>query len=138
MTATDNRLCTRRLLVKSREIRRLSNKAWLNAPTYSINAMNVIKESEISVFSLKKPTRNTKTQIQQKYFPPISYHSNLLALEKAPQSPRGVEEIQRCQQESVRTIQQFHQTTRIFNHPSHRTRSLPKIYPGTHRSPRPT
>ena len=66
VTVADNRLRMRRLLVKSREIRRRLNKAWLNAPIYSINATNVIKESEISVSSLKRRTRNTRTQIPQK------------------------------------------------------------------------
>jgi hypothetical protein len=74
VTVADNRLRMRKLLVKSREIKRLLNKVWLNAPIYSINATSVIKESEISVSSLKKPTRSTRTQIPQKYVPnPISF-----------------------------------------------------------------
>ena len=69
LTSADNRLCTRKLLAKSSEIRRLLNKVWPNAPIYSINATNVIRVSEISAYCLKKPTRNTNTQIPQKYVP---------------------------------------------------------------------
>jgi hypothetical protein len=63
----DNRLCMRRLPVKSREIKRLWNKAWLNAQTCSINVTSVIKEFETSVSFHKKPTRNTKMLIPQRY-----------------------------------------------------------------------